>query len=157
MVGDRIPLESERGYHVEVVDPKTGPRIPIMPSDGKMANTMMPGRLRASGQVELASVDATPDWKRADILLRQLLSTYPDLGKNPEDLTVLRWQGNRPSTPDGLPVISRSSATADVVHAFGHGHVGLAAAPKTGELVAASFSKRPLPIDIEPFAASRFR
>ncbi|GAJ92176.1 FAD-binding oxidoreductase [Agrobacterium rhizogenes] len=157
MVGDRIPLESERGYHVEVVDPKAGLRIPIMPSDGKMANTMMPGRLRASGQVELASVDAAPDWRRADILLRQLLSTYPDLGNSSEDLTVLRWQGNRPSTPDGLPVISRSSATADVMHAFGHGHVGLAAGPKTGELVAASFSKWAPTIDIGPFAASRFR
>jgi D-amino-acid dehydrogenase len=157
MVGDRIPLESERGYHVEVVDPKAGPRIPIMPSDGKMANTMMPGRLRASGQVELASADAAPDWRRADILLRQLLSTYPDLGNSPEDLTVLRWQGNRPSTPDGLPVISRSSAAADVVHAFGHGHIGLAAGPKTGELVAAEFSRRPPLLDIGPFAASRFR
>lgn len=157
LVGDRIPLESERGYHVELVDPKAGPRIPIMPSDGKMANTMMPGRLRASGQVELASADAVPDWRRADILLRQLLDTYPDLGNNPEELTVRRWQGNRPSTPDGLPVVSHSSATPDVVHAFGHGHIGLAAGPKTGELVAASFSRRPPSIDIRPFAASRFR
>jgi D-amino-acid dehydrogenase len=155
-VGDRVVLESERGYHVEIADPAAGPRIPVMPSDGKMANTMTRGGLRASGQVELASVDSPPDWARADILLQQLLQTYPGLGDDPARLSVSRWQGNRPSTPDGLPVIAQSAATADVVHAFGHGHVGLASAPMTAQIVASLFAGTAPPIAIAPFAASRF-
>lgn len=156
-VGDRVVLESERGYHVEIADPAVGPRIPVMPSDGKMANTLTRGGLRASGQVELASVDSPPDWARADILLHQLLKTYPGLGDEPGRLRISRWQGNRPSTPDGLPIIAQASMTPDVVHAFGHGHVGLASAPMTGQIVASLFAGRTPPIDIAPFAATRFR
>lgn len=155
-VGDAVSLESERGYHIEIKNPARGPRIPVMPADGKMANTMTLGGLRASGQVELASVDCAPDWKRADILLHHLLKTYPDLGDDPSRLKVSRWQGNRPSTPDGLPVIAVANATPDVVHAFGHGHVGLSSAPMTGQIVASLFAGKPPPIDVAPFAASRF-
>ncbi|MCI8211189.1 amino acid dehydrogenase [Pseudomonas sp. S25] len=155
-VGDRVSLESERGYHVEIAQPASGPRIPVMPSDGKMANTMTLGGLRASGQVELAGVDCPPDWKRADILLHHLLKTYPGLGDDPAQLKISRWQGNRPSTPDGLPVIAASRATHDVVHAFGHGHVGLASAPMTAQVVASLFAGEAAPLDITPFAASRF-
>lgn len=155
--GDVIPLESERGYHVEIIDPVTAPRIPVMPCDGKMANTVIGGRLRASGQVELASVETSPNWARADLLLRQLVATYPGLESGNRPLATTRWQGNRPSTPDGLPVIGPASASADIVHAFGHGHVGLASGPGTGSLVAALVSGQAPPVDPTPFRATRFR
>lgn len=155
--GDRIPLESERGYHVEISNPAVAPHVPVMPCDGKMGNTVTRAGLRAAGQVELASVDSPPDWARAAILLRQLLVTYPGLGEEPSRLAVRRWQGHRPSTPDGLPVISPASGCPDIIHAFGHGHVGLAAGPMTGELVASLISGHPAPIDPAPFSATRFR
>jgi D-amino-acid dehydrogenase len=95
-----------------------------MPSDGKMANTMTAGGLRAAGQVELAASDAPPNWARAAVLLRHLRQTFPGLAR--EDSAVSQWMGCRPSTPDGLPVIGPARGCADIVHAFGHGHVGLA-------------------------------
>lgn len=156
LAGDRILLESERGYHVQVAQPHRTPRIPIMPSDGKMANTLTRSGLRASGQVELASIDAPADWRRADILLHHLLQTYPGLNQGSEDMAIKKWLGHRPSTPDGLPVIAQASATPDIVYAFGHGHVGLASGPMTGEIVASVFAGRAPPIDIAPFAATRF-
>lgn len=155
LAGDRVPLESERGYHVEIADPAVAPRIPVMPSDGKMGNTVTRGGLRASGQVELSTLDAPPDWRRADILLRHLVATYPGLGPV-SGLTVRRWQGNRPSTPDGLPVIGRASRCPDIVHAFGHGHVGLASGPVTGEMVAALMAGSPPPVPLAPFSCVRF-
>lgn len=155
LLGDRVPLVSERGYHVEIQGVSGGPSRPVLPSDGKMANTPLAGRLRASGQVELASTDAPPDWRRADILLENLRQTYPRLGYDPAH--VHRWQGHRPSPPDGIPVIGAARLSASVIHAFGHGHTGLAAAPMTGRLVAALLADRPAPIDPAPFAAGRFR
>lgn len=157
MTGDSIPLESERGYHVELRDPPIELRRPVMPSDGKMANVMTAGGLRASGQVELAAASASPDWKRADILLDHLRRTYPELGRRNGTLDVSRWYGHRPSTPDGLPVISRSAKSEDVVYAFGHGHVGLSAGPRTAEFVASLINRTPPPVDLTPFRASRFR
>ncbi|MFX5776958.1 hypothetical protein ABTE06_22095, partial [Acinetobacter baumannii] len=82
-------------------EPAAGPRTPLMPSDGKMGNTMTRQGLRAAGQVELARVDAPPDWRRADIQLRHALSAYPALGEGAKP-DVARWMGHRPSTPDGL-------------------------------------------------------
>ena len=153
--GDNVPMEAERGYHVQLDLPpsEAGPMRPVMPSDGRMANTWLDEGLRASGQVELASNDAAPDWGRAEILLHHLYKTWPKL---PRDAKVRRWQGNRPSTPDGLPVIARASGCPDVVHAFGHGHVGLASGPRTGAIVAALIAGRQPPIDAAPFAATRF-
>jgi D-amino-acid dehydrogenase len=130
--GDKVCLESERGYHVELPNSGIELNIPIMPSDGKMANTVTQTGLRAAGQVELASVDAPPNWGRAEILLEHLKNTYP--GINTHD--ARRWMGHRPSTPNGLPIIRRSNRSADVVYAFGHGHVGLAAAPASAQRVA---------------------
>ncbi|MDQ0562963.1 glycine/D-amino acid oxidase-like deaminating enzyme [Rhizobium mesoamericanum] len=100
---------------------------------------------------------AAPNWKRADILLQQLLVTYPQLREVSQEFHVTRWQGNRPSTPEGLPVIDQSSGCSDIIYAFGHGHVGFASAPCTAQLVAALLGDRPSPTDIAPFRAARFR
>lgn len=154
-LGDAIPIEAERGYHVQLaLPPGSFPCTrPVMPADGMMANTWLEDGLRAAGQVELSSADAPPNWNRADILLRHLHQAWPGL---PRTAPVTRWQGNRPSTPDGLPVIGPARACRDVIYAFGHGHVGLAAGPKTAAIVAALLAGRAPPIDPAPFAPGRF-
>ena len=155
-VGDRVKLENERGYHATIAAPEAFPRHPIMPSDGKMANTMTLQGLRIAGQVELAGFAAAPNWKRADILRNYALRMYPDL---PHDLPASRikyWMGHRPSTPDGLPCIGAASGCADVVHAFGHGHVGLAAGPVSGRLVADLLGGTAPVIDPTPYHPARF-
>ncbi len=154
--GDHVPLVSERGYHVVVSSPEVWPTIPVMPSDGKMANTMTRGGLRAAGQVELARVDAAANWRRADILLKHLAATYPGLKGHADPSRLSRWLGHRPSTPDGLPVIAKAWASDDIVYAFGHGHIGLAAGPASAELAVALATGRPSTISAEPYAADRF-
>jgi D-amino-acid dehydrogenase len=156
-VGDAVPLASERGYHVEIADAAVTLETPVMPSDGKMANTSLNGRLRAAGQVELAAVDAPPDWRRAHVLLQQLQSSYPALDPSITLDGVRTWMGHRPSTPDGLPVIGPARSSADVIHAFGHGHVGLAAAPATAEIAADLAIGRIPALEAGPYTAWRFR
>jgi D-amino-acid dehydrogenase len=154
--GDRVPLETERGYHAVIADPGITPRYPVMPSDGKMACVMTPQGLRLAGQVELAGLDAAPNWRRAEVLRDFARRVFPDV---PADLPASRvkvWMGHRPSTPDGLPCIGPASGCPDIVYAFGHGHVGLTAAAATGRLVADLISGRQPAIDIAPFSAQRF-
>lgn len=153
--GDRIPLESERGYHGVVSLEAGGPRYPVMPSDGRMANTPTAHGLRLSGQVELASIDTPPNWRRVDILLEHARKTYPALTKK-RDISVDKWMGHRPSTPDGLPVIGRSSVSADVFYGFGHGHVGFASGPITGKIIAQQIAGSPDTFDIRPYSPRRF-
>ena len=151
-----MPLETERGYHVAIAAPEATPRHPVMPSDGKMANTVTGGALRIAGQIELAGLDAAPDWRRADILRDYALRTYPGLPRDLPADRVTSWMGHRPSIADGLPVIGPASGCADVVHAFGHGHIGLAAGPLTGRLVADLVAGRPPVIDPAPYRPDRF-
>lgn len=156
MCGDAIPLESERGYHGEIIAPEVGPVHPVMPADGRMANTPTARGLRLSGQVELATIDAPPDWSRVDVLMAHAKGTYPGLAGSPSQ-KMERWMGHRPSTPDGLPVIGPSSRFPDVIYAFGHGHVGFASGPVTGRIVADQISGRAMNINIGVFSPRRFR
>jgi len=67
-----------------------------------------------------------------------------------------QWMGFRPSLPDSLPVIGRSTASPDIVYAFGHGHLGLTQSAATARLVADLICDKAPAIDITPFAADRF-
>jgi D-amino-acid dehydrogenase len=155
-LGDKIPLETERGYHLIIRDPEVMPRIPTADAAAKFVATPMETGLRVAGTVELAGLDAPPNWERSRVLLRHVHRLFPALRESyPEDRLSM-WMGHRPSTPDSLPVIGRARRTGDVVYAFGHGHVGMAAAPMTGKLVAELVSGGPTSADIAPFAATRF-
>jgi D-amino-acid dehydrogenase len=156
-VGDRVPLETERGYHVVIENPEVGPRLPIMPSDGKMACVMTPQGLRLAGQVELAGLTAAPNWRRADVLRDFARKVFPGLPDNLPAERVKMWMGHRPSIADGLPCIGVASGCADVVHAFGHGHIGLTAGATTGRMVADIVGGKPPEIDPAPYSAARFR
>jgi D-amino-acid dehydrogenase len=155
-VGDNVPLETERGYHVVIADPGVEPRYPVMPSDGKMGCAMTPQGLRLGGQVELAGLEAAPNWQRAELLLRFARKIYPGIPADLPHDRIKLWMGHRPSTPDGLPCLGAASGCPDVVHAFGHGHVGLTAAATTGKLVAEVVAGTSPSIDLTPYAASRF-
>jgi D-amino-acid dehydrogenase len=154
--GERVLLETERGYHIVIADPGVELRYPVMPSDGKMACAMTQAGLRLAGQVELAGLDAEPNWQRAEVLLTLARKVFPGLPADLPRERIKLWMGHRPSTPDGLPVLGPASGCADIILAFGHGHVGLTAAPMTGIIVANLISGRPVPFDLSPYAAARF-
>ncbi|MBM3570394.1 MAG: FAD-binding oxidoreductase [Alphaproteobacteria bacterium] len=152
MLGDDPPLETQRGYHVTLPDPGIGVNRNIMAvSLNIMVNPMLMG-LRLAGTVELAGLDAPPNYARADAILAQGRKLFPDL----RDSGRTQWMGHRPCLPDSLPVIDRAGGAANVVYAFGHGHVGMCAAPMTGRIVRDLVLGRRPEIDISPFALARF-
>lgn len=155
-IGDNLPLETERGYHVMIEGAGTGPRTSVMASDAKMVVNAMDKGLRAAGQVEIAGLEAAPNWKRAEILRDLLLGMFPKL---PRDLPAERfktWFGHRPSMPDGRPCLGYSRASRNVVYAFGHGHVGLVGSARTGRVVAQLIGGREPEIPVAPFDPRRY-
>ena len=151
-LGLRIPLDTERGYHVTVADPGIEIRRTVMESERKFLATPMEMGARFAGTVELASVDAEPDYRRADAILRLARRMYPRLQIG----SVSKWMGCRPAMPDGLPVIGPSPRHANVWLAFGHGHTGMIGSPQTGRIIAGMLSGQPLNMDVTPFRADRF-
>jgi len=128
--GDKVPLDTERGYHAEW--DMAQPRLsrPACPTARGFYLCPMTGRLRVAGTVEMGGLTAPPSSHRVAKLVEGARAIFPDLG--PPDR---EWMGFRPSMPDSLPVIGPSRAGAEVIHAYGHGHVGLTLAPVTARLV----------------------
>ena len=152
-LGSRVPLETERGYHVVAKAPSVVPRIPVCSGEGKYFVTPMEDGLRIAGTVELAGLSAPPNFARAERLLPGAKRLLPALEHGP----VETWMGHRPSLPDSLPVIGRSPRFANACFAFGHGHVGLTAAAPTSEIIASLVAGEAPFMDIAPFSAQRFR
>ncbi|HET9663313.1 MAG TPA: FAD-dependent oxidoreductase [Burkholderiales bacterium] len=151
-LGDPVPLEAERGYHVTYSDPRVALPLPVFMPEYKFFVTPMEMGLRIAGQSEFAGVDAEPDYGRADILAKHMQRILP--GISAADTT--RWMGRRPSMPDSMPVIGRATKFENVYYAFGHGHVGLCGGAPTGRIIADLVSGRAPSIDVSPFSVSRF-
>jgi glycine/D-amino acid oxidase-like deaminating enzyme len=151
-LGSVVPLETERGYHLMLASPGAVPRIPVASAEDKYFATPMEGGLRIAGTVELAGLDAPPNFARADALLAKAKRVLPGL----QPANVERWMGHRPSLPDSMPVIDRSPRAGNAFFAFGHGHVGLTGAAPTGAIIADLVAGRAPFIDIRPFSAARF-
>lgn len=149
--GDRVPLDTERGYHLEFdmdAPPVTRPMTPV--SRG-FYFCPMPGRLRVAGTVELGGLDAPPSPHRLARLEEGARAVLPDL---PEP--ARSWMGFRPSVPDSVPVIGPSRAGPEVLMAFGHGHLGLTLAPVTARIIAALVAGRPARLALDPYRPGRF-
>jgi D-amino-acid dehydrogenase len=151
-LGFDLPLETERGYHVTLSEPGVSIHNTIMETDGKFVATPMETGLRLAGTVELASVDAEPDYGRADAILAHGRRMFP--GLSPAE--VSRWMGRRPSFPDGLPVIGPAPGFSNVFLAFGHAHTGMVGAPNTGRIIAGMVCGQPLNVDASAFRPERF-
>lgn len=150
--GDRVLLESERGYNVTIPEPGVSVGREIIFAEQKFVATPLSIGLRIGGAAEFAGLTARPNFSRARNLGKLGARWLPGLsladGK--------QWMGQRPATPDSLPVIGRSTRRPDVFYAFGHGHLGLTLSATTGRLVADLVAGRTPPVDLAPFAAARF-
>jgi D-amino-acid dehydrogenase len=155
-LGEKVPLDTERGYHAMIKAPEVAPRLPIMDAEAKFVATPMEQGLRMAGTVEFAGLAAPPDWRRARILLRHGQAMFPGLPRTVSEDRVALWMGFRPSMPDSLPVIGPTRRHPNAFLAFGHGHVGLIGAPMTGRAIADLIAGRPPAIDLAPFGAARF-
>jgi len=149
--GDRIPLDTERGYHVEwdMAEPLLS--RPSCPTSRGFYFCPMAGRLRVAGTVELGGLHLPPSPHRIARLVEGARAFFPDLG--PPDR---EWMGFRPSLPDSRPVIGPSTGGGEVIDAFGHGHLGVTMAPITARIVADLVAGRTPEIDIAPYRPGRF-
>ncbi|MES2846517.1 MAG: FAD-dependent oxidoreductase [Pseudomonadota bacterium] len=149
--GDRVPLDTERGYHVEWDMPTPRLSRPACPTTRGFYLCPMDGRLRVAGTVELGGLTAPPSPHRIAKLIEGARAIFPDLPAPSRE-----WMGFRPSMPDSLPVIGPSRAGRDVIHAYGHGHIGLTLAPITARLVADLVAGRTPSVDLAPYLPTRF-
>lgn len=151
-LGDRIPLETERGYNTTLpagaFDVK---RQLVFPEHGFVITPLATG-LRVGGAVELAGLDRPPNYARARAMLEKASRFLPGLDTG----GGRQWMGYRPSLPDTLPVVGTARQCERVAYAFGNGHLGLTQAAAMGRLARDLVLGHDPAIDLAPFSPRRF-
>ncbi len=152
-LGHVVPLISERGYHVESTAPQiTSDSLPMVFEDRSVVINCFQHGLRIAGFVEFANLATPPDqrkWQRLEQHLDQLGIQHTG--------TPRRWMGARPTLPDYLPAIGRSTKADNLFYAFGHQHLGLTLAPLTAALVTKLALEEPMDETLMPFSVDRFQ
>ena len=146
-LGLRIPFESERGYHIELVNPSHMPTAPMMVASGKFVVTPMIGRIRLAGVVEFGGLSAGARKAPLNLLKKNALSLFPDVSFDRID----EWLGHRPTTANSLPLIGALRAFENVFVGFGHQHVGLTGGAKTGRMIAQMIDGQTPNMDLSEF------
>ena len=152
LLDEPIPLETERGYHTQISAPGISlTHSLIWPAKAFMVSPTG-GGIRVGGTVEMAGLDAAPDWRRARISVKRAREALPDLQVE----KATEWMGHRPAFPDTVPVISDSAKTKGVYYATGHGHLGLTHAATTAKLMGQLIAGETPDIDLRPYRVGRF-
>ncbi|MCJ9720338.1 FAD-binding oxidoreductase [Agrobacterium sp. SHOUNA12C] len=152
LLGEPIPLETERGYHTQIMAPGVSMRHSIIWPARAFMVTPTAGGIRVGGTVEMAGLNAPPDYRRAKVLVKRAREALPELTSE----AATEWMGHRPALPDTVPVIGPSARHRGVFYATGHGHLGLTYAATTGRLIADLVTGAKPPIDLTPYRVDRF-
>ena len=151
-LGIKVPLETQRGYHMMLPDAGVTPGRVLSPADRKVFISPMEEGLRVAGSVEIAGLDAPPNEARARLLLGDLRAVFPDVRTD----GATSWMGHRPCMPDSVPVLGPLRDWQGIWCAFGHGHLGLTGSAPTGALIGAAIAGERPNFDFAPFSAERF-
>lgn len=152
MLGEPMPLETERGYHTQIMSPGLSMRHSIIWPARAFMVTPTAGGIRVGGTVEMAGLDAAPDYRRARITVKRAQAALPNLRRE----NATEWMGHRPAFPDTVPVMSASAKVPGVFYATGHGHLGVTYAATNARLMADLITGAAPPIDMRPYRVDRF-
>ena len=150
-LGEKIPLDTERGYHVHYKDMDYLIKRPVIFLDRGFGMTPMNQGLRAVGTVELGGLKNPPSKKRINYIDKCAKELLPQLGNYNDE-----WLGFRPTLPDFLPVLGPSRRSKNIIYAFGHHHLGWTLGAITGKIVSGIISEDKTNLDLAPYSSTRF-
>jgi glycine/D-amino acid oxidase-like deaminating enzyme len=150
-LGENIPLDTERGYHVHFKGMDHLLSRAVINLDRGFGLTPMNQGMRAVGTVELGGLNNPPSKKRIDYIIRCAKELLPELDSHEDE-----WLGFRPTLPDFLPVIGPSQKNKNIVYAFGHHHLGWTLGAITGKVVSGIVAEENTNLNLEPYNSSRF-
>ncbi|HEY0484763.1 MAG TPA: FAD-dependent oxidoreductase [Mycobacteriales bacterium] len=130
-LGTRLPLVGATGYHVDFLTDAVETTCPVYLPESHFVLTPLDGRMRLAGMLDLGTPRTSVERRMRDVF-DEVRRYFPRF-----DAEVrARWSGQRPCTPDSLPVVGAGAGTDNAVYATGHGMMGIALAPITGRWVA---------------------
>tara|TARA_B100000963_G_scaffold173016_1_gene150465 strand:- start:55 stop:1311 length:1257 start_codon:yes stop_codon:yes gene_type:complete len=150
-LGENIPLDTERGYHVHFKDKESLISRPVIFLDRGFGMTPMNQGLRAVGTVELGGLENPPSKKRIEYIVKCAKELLPQLGHHQDE-----WLGFRPTLPDFLPILGPSLKNKNIIYAFGHQHLGWTLGAITGKIISGVVAGEKTNLDLTPYSSKRF-
>ena len=150
-LGETIPLDTERGYHVHFKEMDHLISRPVIFLDKGFGLTPMNQGLRAVGTVELGGLRNPPSKKRIDYVIKCAKELLPQLKTHNDE-----WLGFRPTLPDFLPIMGPSLKNKNIIYAFGHHHLGWTLGAVTGKIISGIVAEEKTNLDLSPYSSKRF-
>jgi glycine/D-amino acid oxidase-like deaminating enzyme len=148
---EKIPLETERGYHVHFKGCDHLLSRPVIFSNRGFGITPMEQGLRVVGTVEFGGLNNPLSKPRIKNLIDNAKYILGDLPEHEDE-----WLGFRPSLPDFLPVIGPSKNHKNVFYCFGHHHLGWTLGPISGKIISGMIANENTNLDLKPYSSLRF-
>ncbi|WP_415299627.1 NAD(P)/FAD-dependent oxidoreductase [Candidatus Pelagibacter sp. Uisw_134_02] len=150
-LGERIPLDTERGYHIHFKDCDHLLSRPVIFQNRGFGITPMEQGLRVVGTVEFGGLDNPLSKARIKNLVNNAKYIMGDLPEHEDE-----WLGFRPTLPDYLPVIGPSKKYKNVFYCFGHHHLGWTLGPISGKIISGMIAEENTNLDLKPYSSLRF-
>jgi D-amino-acid dehydrogenase len=150
-LGEKIPLDTERGYHVHFKNCDHLLTRPVIFQNRGFGITPMEQGLRVVGTVEFGGLENPPSKPRVRNLINNAKYMLGDLPEHEDE-----WLGFRPTLPDFLPVIGPSKNYKNIFYCFGHHHLGWTLGPISGKIISGMIAKENTNLNLSPYSSTRF-
>ena len=150
-LGEKIPLDTERGYHVHFKNCDHLLSRPVIFSNRGFGITPMEQGLRVVGTVEFGGLKNPLSKSRINNLINNAKYMLGDLPEHEDE-----WLGFRPTLPDFLPVMGPSKNHKNVFYCFGHHHLGWTLGPISGKIVSSMVAAENTNLNLDPYSSVRF-
>ena len=150
-LGEKIPLDTERGYHVHFKNCDHLLTRPVIFQNRGFGITPMEQGLRVVGTVEFGGLKNPPSKLRVKNLINNARYMLGDLPEHEDE-----WLGFRPTLPDFLPVMGPSKNYKNIFYCFGHHHLGWTLGPISGKIISGMIAKENTNLNLSPYSSTRF-
>ena len=150
-LGEKIPLDTERGYHVHFKNCDHLLTRPVIFQNRGFGITPMEQGLRVVGTVEFGGLKNPLSKSRVKNLINNAKYMLGDLPEHEDE-----WLGFRPTLPDFLPVIGPSKNYKHIFYCFGHHHLGWTLGPISGKIIAGMIAQENTNLNLSPYSSTRF-
>ena len=148
---EKIPLDTERGYHVHFKDCDHLLNRPVIFQNRGFGISPMEQGLRVVGTVEFGGLKNPLSKSRIKNLINNAKYMLDDLPEHEDE-----WLGFRPTLPDYLPIIGPSKKYKNVFYCFGHHHLGWTLGPISGKIISGMIAEENTNLDLKPYSSLRF-
>lgn len=154
-LGIRLPIYPVKGYSVTL--PATGVPLglPLVDFEQKIVVTPLGEKLRVAGTAEFAGFNAEANPRRGANIVNQVMRLLPQLAGRVKPEDIQHWNGLRPMTADGPPLVSRTRYRNLFVNA-GHGPLGWTLAAGSSRALADLVAGREPELPLQAYSVERF-